>query len=178
MDSLTAIVGFELSFLFVALLLLRVLRLDLSSFTVVYVILVSSKAIVSHLAYPELSFYPIVAVGFAGLLFITTFSGVFGASLGADNYGSILAGVGLFPWYFDMGMSIIYFILTLLFISVVTEIRVAQAFRSIGSRKMRLSIAKQKLSEEQFKLLTHKGSTVFAVPIMLAAFVASIAVSL
>lgn len=176
--DLATIFGFELSFLLFALFFIRLVRIDLSKFTALFIIFVASKSILSYIAYPNVSIIPIIITGLVGLIFILLITGIVGDKFSSDNYESILAGIGLFPWYLDTGLSLLYFFLSLIIITIVTEVRIGNAFRSIGSHKMKLRDAKKRLSEKEYDEVRKKGSTIFAIPIALSAIISAIIVSL
>ena len=178
MDSLATLFGFELSFLLFALFFIKLVRIDLIKFTALFAILVASKSILSYIAYPDISVLPIVITGLAGLIIILLITGVIGDKFSSDNYESILVGVGLFPWYQDTGLSVLYFFLSLIIITIATEVRIGNAFRSIGSHKMKLRDAKKSLSEKEYDEVKKKGSIIFATPIALSAIISAVIVSL
>lgn len=175
---LVDLLGFEFSLLILGLLFIRLVRVDLLKTFGIFALLVGVKVTLSLLAFPDVSIVPILIVAVSAFLAVLLLTGVAGDSFSSDNYGSLLIGLGLFPWYISSGAAIGYVMLSLVLVTILTEFRVAKAFKAIGERKVALRYAKRRLSAEKYSELGENGSAIFAVPIAISAFVVACFMSL
>lgn len=176
--DLTTLVGFELSFLLLALLFVQLVRMNLLKFSMLYSILVASKAIVGTMLYPDLSIVPIIVTGVLSFVLIVLIVGLLGNRVSTDNYTVILATAGLFPWYLDGGLSFLFFIFVSIITIAYTEFKIRRAFKAIGEPKLKFNTAEKRLSPEKYAELKKHGSAFFAMPVALAALISAFIVTL
>ena len=169
--ELISTVSFEFPLLLVALLIARYVRVGMLHYTGIVVILAIVKGVMAYASGQVDTAIWVAVVAVAAVVLSVFLAGVFGSRLSVDNHKSILGGVALFPWYLGVPYVVVYVMLSMLVLAVVSTVSSRRAFSSVGHRVMSPERARKEMSEDDYNRVMQKARTIFALPIVLSAFV-------
>lgn len=168
----------HMSVMILGLLLVKITKLNPQRFVMLYTILGALQIVILKLSFPDFNMVPVILALCFGLLLMIIIAGIKGTSFGSANYESILVGYGLFPYYLGFYTSLIYIILSLLFIAIHSQVSISRAFKKIDKSKIPIKKAREKFSNDEYNELKKYGSIIFAMPMLFAAIVTALSISL
>jgi len=156
------------SILLLTLLLVKIAKLSLNKFTGLYFVMIALNVTIHELVAPGEYLIPTIVIGLVGFIATILLVGFIGTGINNLNYSSIMAFVGLTPWYLGWKESILIFLVTI-FVSAVYALSLQTwAFKSVGHpRYISLSVAKKKMKEEEFETFQKRSNIVFAIPMII-----------
>lgn len=167
LDALYENFALHFSLLIFALLFIKIAKLHLNKYVFVYAIFGSVDIIIHHMLYPMVFTIDIIISLIIGILFMLLLAGIFGNKLNHSNYSSILAYVGLSPWYLGIRFAFFYLLGTLITLFVWTSIQQFLAFKKLGYQRMGLSEAKAKLDKDEYAIIVAKTNLLFVYPFII-----------
>lgn len=157
------------SIVVLTLLLVKIAKLSLAKFTGLYVVMVAVNAIIHELVKPSEYLVPIIVAGIAGLLLTVVLAGLVGSAMNSSNYSSLMAFVGLVPWYLSWQFSVTVLVATIIVIALYSFVKQSRAFKSVGhERYVSIDLAKKKMKPEEFDTFMKKANIVYAIPMIVA----------
>lgn len=155
--------------LILALLLVKIAKLSLGKFTLLYLVLASINIVVHELLYPQEYIVGTIVSSLVGLLVVILLSGFVGTRISPMNYSTLLSFIGLSPWYLNMETSVTLIITTLFVSSIYGYVQQYWAFKSVGYKWLpSLQQAKEKMSSDDYEKFEKKSHIVFVYPFLIA----------
>lgn len=155
------------SIFILTMLLVKIAKLSLGKFTGLYAVMVAVNVVVHEIVYPGEYLVSTIVIGAVGLVFTVILSGLIGTGMNSSNYSSIMAFVGLTPWYLGWKASVLIFVTVILVLAIYLFARQTWAFKSVGHKRyISMEMAKKKMSTEEFELFTQRANSIFAIPMI------------
>lgn len=166
------------STLILSLLLVKITKLSLGKFTLLYSVLVGVNIVIHELMYPQEFIVGVIVSAVVGLLIVVVIAGTIGTRISPINYSTILSFIGLSPWYISIELSITLFLSALFVSSIYGYIQQYWAFKSLGYKWMpSLEQAKIKMKSNDFEIFKKKSQVVFVYPFLIAILITAILVN-
>lgn len=164
--------------LILSLLLVRIAKLSLGKFTLLYAVMAGVNIVIHELLYPQEYLVGTIVSAIAGLLVVVLLSGFVGTRISPMNYSTILSFVGLAPWYLNVETTITLILAVLFISSIYGYVQQYLAFKSVGSKWIpTLQQAKNKMSESDYEKFEKKSHVVFVYPFLIAVLLTAVLVN-
>lgn len=172
--SFLQVVGLQMPFLVVGLLLVRLVVIPLKQFMGVYLLLVGGNVALTYFLQPEISILWPALAGVASVLLLVALTGALGTKFQAANYETVLVTFGLFPWYLGPGVWFTFITLAGITLAIWTSVAVSRGFKKINHKRIPLKYAKKDLSPEDFTTFARTASVIFAFPVLIGAMASAV----
>lgn len=155
------------SIVILTLLLVKIAKLPLLKFSALYFVMSAINVVIHELLYPGEFLIATIVTAVVGFLITVILVGLAGDRINASNYSSIMAFAGLTPWYLGVTESIIFLAVSILILAGYSFFVQSRAFKSVGhSRYVSLSVARQKMTDDEYSIFMRKGNVIFALPLI------------
>lgn len=179
MPVLDELVFLHFGALILSLLLVKITKLSLGKFTLLYFVMSALNIVAHELLYPGEFLLGTISSAAAGLIAVVIMSGFSGTRISPANYSTILVFLGLSPWYLNLELVITLVVSTLLISSIYGFVQQFWAFKSLGYNWMpSLKQAENKMKSDDFEKFKIRSNVVFVYPFLISIAATIILVSL
>lgn len=175
---LTQYMLIDLIVFYIGLLIVRFAPVKLRTFQGVYLLLGATSLGLHYYLLDNPNLFGILISLASGIVATILFAGFGGTKVAPIDYQTVLVGVGLFPWYLGIKISMIYVASALVISLLWTIANILIAFRSVKINPMPIKRAKLVLSAENFEKFKKKASPVLTHPLGISAFIAVLSMTL
>lgn len=155
--------------LIAGLTVIRFVNLGLRNFQVLYLILGLIWITLHYLYLPEIGITKPIIVFILGEMFHLLIIGMLGSKIKTANLSCLMFSVGLFPWYYmGLGGSVIYVLLSIIFIGALAFINERIAKKKFGVKMKSVEQLNNSLDDENFKKYISQLSMIISLPILLS----------